>query len=253
MIPIQSWLSVKSVGLTVTAIALAILASAALPTPVPDRIATNEAAAIDALRTIAAAQVEFKAAVDIDTNCDGVGEYGYFAELAGSQPMRVAYPSSPCVAQAGSMGIDNLNPPLLRSVFGRVEHTCISHRGYLFQMWLPDRTAGVHTGAFREDWTGGKQAAPFPDPINGARMWCCYAWPISYNRTGQRAFFINQRGVVLGYSNRSTSPLSGYDPPRPWNYYGPYFDEAYSVSGDMGSPVRIGIPNANGSVWWPVQ
>jgi hypothetical protein len=84
-------------------------------------------------------------------------------------------------------------------------------------------------------------------------MWCCYAWPINYDHTGRRAFFINQRGDILQYSNRSASPLSGISSPPPYSNLRPYFDEAYSVPNDMGSPLRIGVPNANGSVWYPVQ
>jgi hypothetical protein len=76
-------------------------------------------------------------------------------------------------------------------------------------------------------------------------MWCCYAWPVSYDHTGRRAFFINQRGEVLEYANRRYYPFSGLSA-------GPPFDDAYSVVGDMGSPLRIGILNGNGSIWWPV-
>jgi hypothetical protein len=251
MIRNQKWSNVRWVGLVVGAGALALLASATIPTSVPDRIAINEAAAIDALRSIVAAQVEFKAAVDIDTNCDGVGEYGYFAELGGTRPMRFGcnpWEGCACVPQAGNPSYDILAPGLLRRSLGRIDHRCVSQHGYLFQMWLPEYEVLGHVTAVREDLYGGKLAAPFPDPVMGAQMWCCYAWPISYGETGDRAFFVNQRGEVLEYSNRCASPLSG----RSDGAVRPWFDEAYSVPGDMGSPPRIGIPNANGSVWWPV-
>jgi len=230
-------------GFTVAVALVGILASAAAPTPVPNRIAANEAAAIDALRRIAAAQELFKAAADVETDCDGVGEYGWFAELGGTVPMRV---SIGCVPAAGSSA-DILSPPLLRRALGTVTEGCVLYHGYLFQMWLPDAGSGGHVHGLREDNSGGSQAV-FPDPVNGARLWCCYAWPLDYNHTGKRAFFINQRGAVLQYSNRSLTPLSGRSPYATV----PWFDEAYSVPDDMGSPVRIGVPNANGTVWWPV-
>src|SRR5258705_5464055 len=224
MIRNQRWSSLGPVAFTIAGAALAILEAAAVPTPVPNQIAANEAAAIEALRTIAAAQAEFKAAVDTDTNCDGVGEYGYLADLAGARAMRVGC-GLPCVPCAGNPSYDTLNPPLLRRAFGVMTRGCIRHQGYMFQMWLPGTTVQGHTSALREDMYGGKQAAPFPDPVNGAHMWCCYAWPINYGETGDRAFFINQRGDVLEYSNRCASPLSG------WTLYAdrPWFDEAYSV------------------------
>jgi hypothetical protein len=107
-----------------------------MPTPSPTDIAVNEAKAIATLRSIAVAQTAFKLAVDIDTNCDAVGEYGYFAELAGTVPMRVAVPGS-CVPTNGVWGGDELDPPLLRSPLGRVMGNCVSFQGYRFQMWLP--------------------------------------------------------------------------------------------------------------------
>jgi hypothetical protein len=244
----QNWFSLRPVEFTIAAIAQAIPISATAPTQVPDRIAANEATAIEALRSIATAQARFKAAVDIDTNCDGVGEYGYLAELTGTLPMRVSV-GDPCVPAAGFPPNDVLLRGLLRSSFGLVTHSCASYHGYLFMIWLPTATAVGHVGAYAEDMTGGKMAAPFPSPANGAHLWCCYAWPVRYAESGKRAFFINQRGDVLEYSNRSTSPFSGL---AFSNNHTPSFDEAYSVVGDMGSPPRIGVPNANGSIWWPV-
>jgi hypothetical protein len=246
MVRIPRWSILWPAGLALAATALALLASAAVPTQAPNRIAANEAAAIEALRMIAAAQNRLKAAVDVDTDCDGVGEYGYLAELAGTQPMRVCADGGK--PAAGTLA-DILNPPLLRGEFGALRNSSASYRGYLFVMWLPSQTWGGRVSGVLEDYYGGKLGAPFPDPSNGAQMWCCYAWPMRYDHTGKRAFFINQRGEVLEYSNRRVHPWSGWD----WHYYVPYFDEAYSVPDDMSSPLRIGVPNANGSVWWPVQ
>jgi hypothetical protein len=240
MVRNQRWAGLGLAGVTIAGTVLALLASAAAPAQFPNQIPANEAAAIEALRMIAAAQERFKSDADVETNCDGVGEYGYFAELGGTRPMRVG---AGCMPAAGG-GADFLNPPLLRRALGTVTEGCVLYHGYLFQMWLPD--AGCC--GIREDGPGGCEAAPFPDPVEGAHLWCCYAWPLKYSRTGKRAFFINQRGAVLQYSNRSLTPLSG----RSQFATVPWFDEAYSIPNDMGSPVRIGIPNANGSTWWPV-
>jgi hypothetical protein len=216
-----------------------------------DRIPTNEASAIDALRAIVEAQERFKAGVHVDTNCDGEGEYGYFGEIAGSVVMRVAE-GDPCQPAAGLPPDDRLVRPLLRRPFGLVRYSCISYRGYIFQMWLPTNLEAGQIRAYAEDATGGKMAAPFPDPVEGARRWCCYAWPVAYDLTGRRAFFVDQRGQILDTSNRRSIPYSGRPVSAPWNRW-PNFDEAYSTPGDMGSPLRIGVANANGTIWYPIQ
>jgi hypothetical protein len=234
-----------------TTVAAGFLAAgpSAVPASPPNSISSNEAAAVATLRNLAAVQETFKAAAHIDTNCDGVGEYGYFAELAGSRPMRIAV-GDPCVPGTGSEFHDLLRPPLLRSQFGDVRYGCVVSHGYVFQMWLPGTPGDAHVEGCREDYLGGKQAAPFPDPANGAHFWCCYAWPLDHGHTGRRVFFVNQRGRVLEYANRTTSPISGLPVDAPW--IGVPFDEAYSRKDDMSSPPRIGIPNASGTIWWPV-
>lgn len=53
-----------------------------------NEIASNERAAIADLRSIASAQAQLASSGAIDTDDDGVGEYGYFGELAGTAPLR---------------------------------------------------------------------------------------------------------------------------------------------------------------------
>ena len=202
-------------------------------------IADNQQAAISALRSIASAQDALRSAVEIDTNCDGVGEYGYLGELAGAVPMRV---SNSCVPAAGTRA-DILSPPLLGSSLGLVEHHSVEYRGYNFQMWLPGATAGGSVYGIFEDFWGGKISAPFPDPIHGARFWCCLAWPVHYGQTGRRVYFVNQRGIVLEFQNRGPQPYEG----MPWS-------EPYSILGDMSSPLRIGVPGGiYNTIWTPVE
>ena len=101
---------------------IAIIASIAIPKLMSARLAANEAAAIATLRSVSSAQAQIQSSGAIDTDADGAGEYGYFAELAGSVPMRVsdnAVPG-PAAGQAGVAGIDNLSPAILPSAFGNV-------------------------------------------------------------------------------------------------------------------------------------
>ncbi|MFM7282746.1 MAG: type II secretion system protein, partial [Planctomycetia bacterium] len=69
---------------------IAIIASIAIPKLLAARLSANEAAAVSTLRSISSAQAQVQSSGAIDTDADGSGEYGYFAELAGSVPMRVS-------------------------------------------------------------------------------------------------------------------------------------------------------------------
>jgi hypothetical protein len=234
---------------TALAASVSLALCSAGPTPTPEGPLANEAQAIASLREIWAAQVAFRAAVEIDTDCDGLGEYGYFAELAGTRPMRIAdtTPKTGCVPAAGSWPSDLLRPRLLRTQFGQLRNSCTLYGGYLFQMWLPDPTVGGVVYARMEDLSGGKAGPPYPDSDNGEKLWCCYAWPLEYGVTGRSAFFINQRGRVLRCANRSYANYAGL-------INGPAFDAAYTIDGDMSSPLGVApAASVSGYDWWPVD
>jgi hypothetical protein len=94
---------------------------------------------------------------------------------------------------------------------------------------------------------GGADPADLPDADEGEMLWCAYAWPVRATETGNRAFFINQHGDILQCQNRVPLPYTN-------TVKTPAFDEAFSVSGDMGSMPRVGVPGgSDGSVWEPVQ
>jgi hypothetical protein len=219
------------------------LASALSRRP-PVSFADNEAEAIVTLREIAAAEAQVKANAAIDTDGDGVGEYGYLAELAGTQQKRVSQQGVPA---AGTQREDFIRRPLLRPELGRISFSTAVHDGYRFMTWLPQKAAGGQVGAQREDPNGGKMAAPFPDPRTGSELWCCYAWPVSAGVTGQRAFFVNQEGIVLATDNDGATPFSGVI-----SY--PDFGEALDHPRDMASGLRIGPPvgGANQTIWTKV-
>jgi len=219
---------------------IAIIASIAIPKLLAARLSANEAAAISTLRSISSAQAQLQSSGAIDCDADGSGEYGYFAEMAGTIQMRV---SNAGVPAAGAAATDKLNPPVLSSAFGTVVASKVSRSGYDFQMWLPGPTAGGVVPGIAEDLTGGKLAAPFPDPNNNEILWCCYAWPAQAQGTGNRAFFINQEGDLLQYLNRSATPYSGA-------IKQPLFGEAYKTATDMASGLRIGVAGGNDNTIW---
>lgn len=223
---------------------IAIIASIAIPKLLAARLSANEAAAVSTLRSISSAQAQIQSSGAIDTDADGSGEYGYFAELAGSVPMRV---SNLGAAAAGAAGTDLLNPAILPTAFGTVANGVVSRSGYFFQMWLPD-------GSFQgvsEDAAGGKTAAPFPGSNEGEIMWACYAWPADVGGTGNRCFFVNQEGDLLQSQNRHATPYTG-DPTAGGT--APDYGECYNDPTDMSSGLRIGTAGGNDTtIWTPVQ
>jgi type II secretory pathway pseudopilin PulG len=223
---------------------IAIVAAIAIPHLMSVRLSANESAAIATMRSVSSAQAQVQSSNAIDTDADGAGEFAYFAELAGTVPQRVSngVPAAPAAGAA----IDLMNPPILGNAFGRLTGGRVSRQGYFFQMWLPAATAGGLIAGIAEDATGGKIAAPFPDPANGQAMWCCYAWPVERTRTGTRAFFVNQYGDLLQCLNRSGVTFTNTTSV-------PNFDDAYTTAGSMGSAVRVGLANAAGHIWAPMN
>jgi prepilin-type N-terminal cleavage/methylation domain-containing protein len=232
---------------------IATIASLAVPKLLASRLSANEAATISTLRLLSTVQGQVRSQAAIDTDSDGTGEYAYFAELAGTCPLRVAAGGG--TATAGTVGVDELDPSLVAQAFGNVNALgLVSRSGYFFQVWLPGATAGGVTPGLPEapgtgPGTGGGAPGPggFPDSNNAENLWCCYAWPISAGETGNRVFFVNDEGGLFQYDNRSATPYSGVAKM-------PAFDEAYAVAGDMSSHIRIAQAGGNDStIWTPVQ
>ncbi len=219
---------------------IAIIASVAIPKLLSARLSANESAAISTLRSISSAQAQLQSSSAIDSDSDGGGEYGYFAELAGTVEMRVDDG-----AGVPEVGASLLAPAMLSSALGNVADSVVTRSGYVFQMWLPDDTgAGI-----AEADTGGMDAET--DPDNCENFWACYAWPLDFGGTGNRVFFINQDGDILQYNNRGTEVYEGVGD-------GPAQEAAFSEAGDgtMGTPIAnsaAGVAGSDGELWTVVQ
>ncbi len=238
---------------------IAIIASVAIPRLMAARLSANESAAISTLRSLSSAQAQLQSSSAIDSDADGGGEYGYFGELAGTDPVRVFNPALPG-AQIGVVNQDELNPAVLSTAFGNVIPEAngdgvVTRSGYVFKLFLPGPTgAGGATPGIPEAGGGGAGGA-LPNPNNGEVLWCCYAWPVQASQTGNRTFFINQESDLLQFQNR---PIAGQAP-----YDGiaavaniPIFDAAYSANTalDMGETLGInGVVTNDGFLWTPVQ
>lgn len=228
---------------------IAIIASIAIPKLLSARLSANEAAAVSTLRSITSAQAQVQSSGAIDGDGDGAGEYGYFAELAGTTNIRIFDP----VAGAQAIGpavTDRLNPSMLSTAFGNVDaNGAVTRSGYLFQMFLPAAAvAGAPVAGISEQPnTGGAQAGTLPDPNNCEVLWCCYAWPVDHGGTGNRAFFVNQEGDLLQTQNRVAAPFDGATVPVTW-------PECFSVANDMASPLITGQASlVSGQIWTAVQ
>lgn len=207
----------------------------------------QEQAAIATLRSIAAAQQQLQASAAIDTDADGGGEHGYFAELAGTLPIRNYAPGGATVDPNGS----KLDPTYLPSSMGEIVSTprggAMVREGYAFMIYLPDDSVDGPIGGIAESQTGGS-ASLLPGSANAEVLWCCYAWPVEPSTPTRRAFMINHAGDVVATQNDAPGPYVGVGS-------APHFDAAYSVPGDMGSALGLttdGLVSTDQLVWTPI-
>ena len=230
---------------------IAIIAAVAIPKLISARISANENASIATLRTIAAAQQQFISAAVIDANADGGGEAAFFAELAGTMPIRVWTVGGPVIGVPG----DTVDPTYLPVAFGNIitdgADGVIERQGYYYKMFLPDTSPAAPVGAVAENPAGGGTAGNMPGASNGELMWICYAWPVQATKTGNRAFMINQSGDVLATQNRATQAGGSYD----GFIRVPAFDAALTAALDLSSEVSMaaaGLASQDALVWTPV-
>ena len=240
--PLAARVGFTLIELMIVVAIIALIAAIAVPKFISARISANEAAAIATLRSLSSSQTMVQSQAAIDTDADGAGEYGCFGELSGARPLRVSLGGAP---GAGVAGLDELDPQLVSDAFGVVLNRRVARSGFLFQIYLPAPTAGGLTPGVPEDPNGGITAV-FPDPDNGERLWCAYAWPLEGGSSGAKAFFVNQEGDILQSLNRGPAIYTAGAAPN--------FDAAFAVAGDMGSPRAInGVPAVDGNTWVMVQ
>ena len=142
---------------------IAIIASIAIPNLLSARLSANESAAIATLRNCVSAESQIQSQGAIDVDIDGIGEHGWFAEMAGSINMRDS---------TGANGGPVLNPPVLSGSLSVVNaNGFVNKSGYFFQIFLP-AAGGAPTS---ENAGGGSTAAEDNDLAE--TTWCAYAWP----------------------------------------------------------------------------
>jgi len=230
---------------------IAIIAAVAIPRLMTARISANENAAIATLRSIAAAQQQVQASSAVDTDADGGGEYCFFGELAGTATLREFDQATLTAA----ISANRLTPAYLATAFGNVladgaGDGVVERQGYYYKIFLPDDNVdpAAATGAYSEAAVGGTNAGDIGawGSSNCEIMWCCYAWPVTQGRTGNRAFFINHEGDVISHDNK-TGAYSGLAA-------NPTFDAALNdtVGLDFGQPLglaALGNTSNDGNLW----
>ena len=173
---------------------IAIIAAIAIPNLLSARLNANETSAISTLRNVSSSQAQFQASAKCDMDNDGSGEFGYFQELSGATPVRGGTPSL-------------LNPPVLSGAFRTVSTNGeVSRSGYIFHMILP-----AAAGTAQPEPALSTSALTIPvlaDANVNETTWCCYAWPASYSTSGNRTFFVNQAGDIVG-TEKSTYSGNG--------------------------------------------
>jgi hypothetical protein len=156
----------------------AIAASVALPRLLQNRVAGNEAEAIETLKAIWSAETTLRNSQVIDVDHDAHGEFGTLAELAGSVPPRGR--TTPA--------------PVLDAAFAPDAKGILVRGGYMFRVDLPTKTGG---GVATLD-----PAAPSPVATDLAeQQFIAYAWPVDPPTTGVRVFVVDASGALFFTKN----------------------------------------------------
>lgn len=218
---------------------IAIIASIAIPNLLSARLNANESAAIATLRNIVSAQSQLQSQGAVDQDLDGIGEHGWFAEMAGSVGLR---------DNTGAASATLLTPPVLSGALGNVQpdgaaNGSINRSGYFFKLFLPSAAAAPVGEAAAGGTPGG-----FAEGANFCEnTWCGYAWPAGRNNTGNRTFMVNQSGDVLQTNNIAvTQQYTQGTPPAGLAAF------AVAGPGDMTGPLSISnlpSPPNDGGVW----
>ena len=211
---------------------IAIIAAIAVPNLLAAKISANESNAISSLRNMVSAQAQFQASSSVDDDLDGTGEYGCLGEMAGVQALNQRVNGNGVAAP--------LDPAILSSTYSNIDaNGMVTKSGYLLQVFLPDAAdQGVAEGA------GGLPSVNW-DPNRCELLWCAYAWPADLSTTGNRSFFVNQRGEIF-QTKMDVAQYSGAAA-------GPAYSAIFSVA-TMGAPLGInGVAALDGNTWVPVQ
>jgi len=150
-----------------------VAASIALPNLAQARIQANEEAAMESLRAIRNAQVEYRTGLVRDSDTDGEGEHAFLSELLGDKHGR-----------EGGRATEEFLSGFDRAPLGYRKN------GYYFRVYLPAEDGspvGGHEHAGRLKQVDGDLAETIVVVV---------AWPRSEGTTGRRSFILDGRGKI---------------------------------------------------------
>lgn len=202
----------------------------------------NETAAIATLRNLASCQAHIQASGKIDSDNDGIGEYGTFLELTGSVGVRKGPATgTPASADFTAKGTP-VNPPIMSKALSNVGPDGVVRKsGYCFRIYLPDSenpSGFVHeSGPADAVALAGGTGRVSVDMVE--TTWCAYAWPETLGASGSRAFFVNQAGDVVQSSNEKAQWAGEKGPPG----------NAAFVGAGITGQVAVGTAGRDGDVW----
>jgi hypothetical protein len=167
--------------------ALAIMASIAIPNLLESKISSNDAAAAASLKSgVFPAEVQFQAGNYHDRDKDGIGDFGFFGEMAGGP-----IPGKP----------DTLKLALLAPAWNAVSPVI---NGYQYAVYIPDGKGGAMSAA---------DDHPITDALSTERpenSFVAYAWPLKATK-GSHMFAITTSGTVYAI------PFKAHDAVPAWN------------------------------------
>ena len=225
------------VELLIIVVLIAAVAAIAIPSLLAARLSSDESAAIATLKNVVSAEVVTRSSGVIDQDLDGIGEYGWFAEMGGAVNVR------------NDLGPNNgpvLDPNTISQSLSAVNGSGVVRKaGYVFRVALP----GAGGAPVMENAGGGSPTGEDADLCEAA--WIVYAWPETFGRTGRRTFVVDDVGDVMQTDNLIGAPYEGTtNMPTP--------DAAIEVGSAgtiTGAFSRAGLPAAavDGKVWKPVN
>ena len=168
----------------------------------------NEALAVSHLRSLVGAQAHAQSLGIVDADEDGVGEFLFLGELAGTEKLR-----------AGGAG---RKVPLMPPQVCRVSSTgFLEMHGYLFRVHLPAES-GITVGE-------GPGEGGVVNPDAAEEEWFAYAWPLQHGRTGIRTFVVTADGEIAA---RDVPVNSGANAPKPYSAFEATANGQVALAGD---------------------
>jgi len=131
----------------------------------------------------------FVAALAVDLDEDGIGEFGTLGELTGVDPLR-GYPSQAY-----------LEPPVVSPGLRPTgAHGTAQRSGYCFRLYLP----GPDGSWLRVDEDPSQRTADESEV-----RWCVFAWPVHHEGETTRTFRVDQTGRVSATNERQDASRLG--------------------------------------------